>query len=147
MLLQLRVMYSEIFFFFGFLKLQLPCFLRFPWTSSFQWDQSFALYTPTFGFSYPLEAFSLCTPHWALLTICTFAGMCYGLYLLLVRVTACTHYWYLLRVIPIAGTCYRLYLLLGYAYNLHPLLGCATTYIHCWDVLQVVPIAGTCYKL
>ena len=135
------------FFCFCFLKLQLPCFLRLPWTNSFQGDQSCALYTPTFGFSYPLEAFSLCTPHWALLTICTFAGMCYGLYLLLVRVTACTHYWYMLRVVTITDVRYKLYLLLGYAYNLHLLLEYVMACIHCWNVLQVVPIAGTCYRL
>ena len=56
--------------FFFFFKLHLPCFLRLPWTNSFQGGQSCALYTPTFGFSYPLEALSLCTPRWVLLTIC-----------------------------------------------------------------------------
>ena len=116
----------RIFFF----KLHLPCFLRFPWTNSFQGGQSYALYTPTFGFSYPLEAFSLYTPRWALLSNCT---LC----------------WDMLRLVPIAGTCYSFY----------PLLVHATVSTHCWYMLQVVamtgiclqsallPIAGTCYSL
>ena len=83
-------------------------FLRLPWTNSFQGGQSCALYTPTFGFSYPLEALFLCTPRWALLTICTLcwdvlwlvpiAGICYSLYPLLVRATSCTHYWDMLTI-------------------------------------------------
>ena len=107
----------RIFFF----KLRLPCFLRLPWTNSFQGGQSCALYTPTFGFSYPLEALSLCTPRWALLTICILcqdvlrlvpiAGTCYSLYPLLVhaKVVAMTGICLQSALLPIAGTCYSLY--------------------------------------
>ena len=105
------------------------------------------LYTPIFEFLYPLEALFLCTPRWAMLTICTLcwdvlrlvpiAGTCYGLYPLLVHGTGCTHCWDMLRFVPITGTCYRLY----------PLLIRAIACTHYWYVLRVAPITSMCYRL
>ena len=109
--------------FFFFFKLRLPCFLRLLWTNSFQGDQFCAFYAPTFGFSYPLEALSLCTPCWALFTIFTFAGKYYGLYLLLVRATGSTHCWYVLQVVAITRICLQSSCIIGTCYAcIHKLL-------------------------
>ena len=115
---------------FFFFKLRLPYFLRLPWTNSFQGGQSCALYTPTFGFSYLLEALSLCTPRWALLTISTtcwdvlrlvsIIGTCYSLYPLLVHTTSCNHYWYVLQVVPITRICLQSAPIIGTCYGLYP---------------------------
>ena len=112
----LRIFY--FFIFFLIFKLRLPSILRLPWTNSFQGGQSCALYTPTFGLSYPLEALSLCTPCWTLLTICT---LC----------------WDVLWLVPIAGTCY----------NLNPLLVRATSCSHDWDMLTIYTFTYCWYVL
>ena len=139
-----------------FFKLRLPCFLRLPWTNSFQGGQSCTLYTPTFGFSYPLEALSLCNPRWALRKICTLCwdvlrlvsivATCYSLYPLLVRATSCTHCWYVLQVVPITRICLQPAPIIRMCYSLYPLLVRATGCTHCWYVLQVVAITGICLQ-
>ena len=84
------------------------------------------LYTPVFGFSYPLEALSLCTPCWAV----------YNLHPLLGRAMACIYCWYVLLFVSITSTCYRLY----------PLLVRATACIHKL-LLLTSPFASVAPKL
>ena len=56
------------------------------------------------------------------LQFASFARMCYGLYLLLVRVTVCTHCWYMLQVVAMTGVCLQSALLpiASMCYSLYP---------------------------